>query len=313
MITPALRPLSAALISLLLILPPRAQAQAQQPTTEQLKSWIAIREQRVNLLRDEIKQIDARLESRLDVIIASLKSISDSKDSGTKVARMKEDTGKRLLKTINYYDQKRAALKEELRRPQLHLTADEKRRMIAVFDARIQKRTEQILALHKSMPAHKDHDRYIATAGAWRGTEYHRNKAYEQNERMTTHSNQQRDAMLKQLDISLGRLDQQSRTLKAQIAATKDSLQRKTLTSELDKNEDLISERRKQRLEILKPSSTRTQNVSLKDAVDMDRTMQTAIAELQKEFSTLFYRYNTFLPELSSLHATEAALAARRR
>src|SRR5258705_185373 len=92
-------------------------AQAPAPIAEQLKSWIPIRQQRVDLLRDEIKQIDARIESRLDVIVDTLKTISDSKDSRTKVAQMKEDTGKRLMKTISYYDQKRAALKEELRKP----------------------------------------------------------------------------------------------------------------------------------------------------------------------------------------------------
>lgn len=63
-------------------------------TPEQLKSWIDIRQQRVDLLRDEVKQTDARIESRLDTIIDTLKSISDLKDSRTKVARMKEDTGK---------------------------------------------------------------------------------------------------------------------------------------------------------------------------------------------------------------------------
>ena len=163
-------------------------AQAPAPTAEQLKSWVAIRQQRVDLLRDEIKQSDARIESRLDVIIDSLKTVADSKDSRTKVARMKEETGQRLAKTISYYDQKRAALKEELRTPRLQLTADEKRKLIAIFDARIEKRTQQILALNKSMPSHEDHERYRAVGSGWYGTEYERNAEFDQNRRMTTHS-----------------------------------------------------------------------------------------------------------------------------
>jgi len=152
MIPPALRPAIAALIVLASAATVHAQAAAQQPTVEQLKSWIALRQPRVALLRDEVKQIDARIESRLDAIIGTLKSIADTKDSGTKVARMKEDTGKRLMKTVAYYDNKRAAMKEELRSPRLRLTEEEKRRIIAVLDAKIQKRTQQILELHKSMP-----------------------------------------------------------------------------------------------------------------------------------------------------------------
>src|SRR6478752_6238112 len=119
------------LVALTLASPVLAQTPA--PTPEQLKSWLNIRQQRVDLLRDEIKQTDARVESRLDVLVETLKSISDSKDSRTKVARMKEDTGKRLMKTITYYDQKRSALKEELRSPRLQLTVEEKRKMIAIF------------------------------------------------------------------------------------------------------------------------------------------------------------------------------------
>ena len=196
---PALR-----LILIALTLASPALAQKPAPTAEQLKSWVDVRQQRVNLLRDEIKQTDARIESRLDVIVDTLKTISDSKDSRTKVARMKEDTGKRLMKTITYYDQKRAALKQELRSPRLNLTAEEKQKMIAVFDARITKRTQQILELNKSMPTHQEHERYTATGGGWYGTDYERNKEFEQNRRMTSHSNTQRDAILKQIDAAPG-------------------------------------------------------------------------------------------------------------
>src|SRR5207237_48251 len=136
------------------------RAEAAGPTPEQLKSWIEIRQQRVDLLREEIKQMDDRLESRLEVIVGTLTSIGDSKDSRTKVARMKEDTMKRLLKTIEYYDRKRAAFRQELTNPQSQLTADDKKQIVAAFDARIEKRAEQILELHKSMPGHEEHERY---------------------------------------------------------------------------------------------------------------------------------------------------------
>jgi hypothetical protein len=286
-------------------------AQAPAPTAEQLKSWISIREQRVDLLRNEIKQIDSRIESRLDVIVDTLKTISDSKDSRTKVARMKEETGKRLTKTIAYYDQKRAALKEELRNPRLKLTEEEKRKMIAAFDQRIAKRTQQIIDLNKSMPGHEDHERYRTTGGGWWGTEYERNEEYDQNRRMTSHSNAQRDAIVKQLDASIARLDRQGRTLKSQISATNDPIQRQALNEELTKNDALIAERRQQRVDTLKPSGTATHTVALKEATDLDKAIQTAANDLRSEFTTLFQRYNTLLNELSTLHATEAALAAK--
>lgn len=304
-------PLHAILVAFTLASPAFAQTPAPGPTADQLKSWVTIRQQRVDVLRDEIKQTDARIESRLDVITDTLKSISDSNDSRTKVARMKEDTGKRLIKTISYYDQKRSALKEELRNPRLKLTEEEKRKMIAAFDARIEKRTKQVLALNQSMPSHEDHERYKTTGGGWYGTEYQRNEEFDQNRKMTTHSNQQRDAIVKQLDSSIARLDRQSRTLKGQLAAATDPTYRKTLTEELAKNDALIAERRQQRVETLSSSSTATHTIALKEAMDMDKAMQTSINDLRRDFTRLFERYNTFLGELSSLHATEAALAAK--
>lgn len=283
-------------------------ATAPAPTAEQLKSWVAIRQQRVDLLRDEVKQTDARIEARLDTIVGALTTISDSKDSQTKVARMKEDTGKRLGKTVAYYDQKRAALKEELRNPRLQLTAEEKQKFIAAFDAKIEKRVQQILALNKSMPSHEDHEKYRATGGGWWGTQYERNAEYEQNARMTTKTNQQREAIVKQLDVSIARLDTQSRTLKTQIAATADPVQRKALNDELAKTDGLIAERRRQRVETLESPGVAVHQVALKQALDMDKAMQTAINDLRRDFNLLFERYNTFLSELSLLHATEAAL-----
>src|SRR6478609_5137248 len=105
------------------------QAQTAKPSAEQLKSWIATRQQRVDLLKEEFKQTDERIESRLDIIIDTLTAIADSKDSRTKVARMKEDTMKRLMKTVQYYDQKRAAIRQEMRNPQMRLTEEEKKKI----------------------------------------------------------------------------------------------------------------------------------------------------------------------------------------
>jgi hypothetical protein len=300
-------------ISLLLLAafaaPLTLHAQTTAPASRQ-KPLVAVQQQRVDMLRDEIKETDARIESRLDGIIDALKMITDSKDSQTKVARMKEDTGKKLMKTINYYDQKRAAIREELRMPRLHLTEEEKRGIVATFDARIDKRTQQILALNKSMPAHKDYDRYKTTGNYW-GTTQHRNEDYEQNRRMTSHDNKQRDAIVKQLDAGIARLDRQSRTLRTQLAATTDPQQRAAVSGELKKTDDLIAERRRQRLDTLKPSGSPAHTVTMDEAVDLDHALQGTIEDLQRDFTTLFGRYNTLINELSSLHATEANHASK--
>lgn len=127
-------------------------APISEPAAGQLESWVAIRQQRVDLLREEIQQADARIESRLEVVLGTLRSISDSRDSGRRVAGVKEETLKRLAKTIEYYDQKRRLFRQELLNPESVLSTADKRKLVAAFDARIEQRVQQILALQKSMP-----------------------------------------------------------------------------------------------------------------------------------------------------------------
>lgn len=289
------------------------RAQTSAPNAEQLKSWVTVRQQRVDLLREEVKQADARIESRLDVIMATLTSITDSKDSKTKVARVKEDTMKRLAKTIEYYDQKRRVFRQELLNPESVLSADDKRRLVAVFDARIEKRTQQILVLNQSMPTHQDYERYKAAGSGWYGTEYQRNEDYEQNRRMTSHSNTQRDALVKQLDASIARLHRMGRELRTQLAATTDPARQKERAADIAKNDALIAERRQQKLEVLNSAGTAQHGVALKEAMDLDQALKKSLDELRRDFTTLFQRFNTFVSELTALRATEATLATKQR
>jgi len=229
------------------------------------------------MVRGEVKAIDSRIEDRIDHLITALRSIGDSKATITKLARMKRDTIDRLQKMIEYYRQKRAAMQEELRRPTLYLTAEQKRTAIAKFDERIEKRIAQILALQKSLPAEKDYDRYKATGSNWYGTTYEMNEDHAQNQRLTVHTNQQRDEVVAGLRASMARIDQQNKTLRAQNAPA----------DEIAKNEALIAERRKQLAVALSPAETATHKVGSKEANDLDKALKIAIEELKREFYTL--------------------------
>jgi ABC-type phosphate transport system auxiliary subunit len=286
-------------------------AAAPAPNAAQLAAVVKAREQRTTLLRDELKAQDARIEARVDAIVNALQSIGDSKDSRTKVARMKEQTIDALKRNLDYFQRKRAALQEELRRPTLQLTEEQKRQGIGVFDARMEKRVAQILALQKSLPGHKDYDRYEATGTVggrvsgrdWYGTTYGVNEDFRQNQRLTAVSNAQRKEVDAGLRKSIDRLDQQNRALKAGGAPA----------AEIAKNEALLAERRKQLAGALTPADVATREVGQKEAMELDKTLRKAIDELRAEFTTLFARYHALLPELSALNAARAALAAAPR
>jgi hypothetical protein len=287
-----------------------AQPNSAPPQIAQWESMLAAREQRASLLRDELKALDARIEARVDSLVHALRSIGDSKDSRTKVARMKEQNIDALQRNIEYYRYKRAALQEELRRPTVNLTEEQKRRGIAVFDARIEKRVAQILQLQKSLPTHKDYARYNATGSNWAGTTYTVNQDHIQNQQLTGVSNRQRREVEEGLRKSIERLEQNNRGLRAQMNASPYAANAKEIAKEIAKNDALITERRKQIATALMPAETSTRAVGLKEAMDLDRALNTAIAELRRDLTTLFARYNALIPELSAINATRAAIAA---
>ena len=273
---------------------------AVPPTPVQWESVVKAREQRVEFFRGELKAQDARIEARIGDIVTALKSITDSKDSRTKVTRMKEQTIDALAKNLEYFRQKREALIEELRRPTANLTPGQKRKGVAIFDARIEKRVGQIVALQKSFPTHKDYARYKATGTDWRGgTTYKLNEDHEQNVRLTARTNSQREELTGGLRKSIERLEAQNRALKSAGAPS----------AEIAKNDALIAERRKQIAAALIPVSAPARQIGQKEALALDQALQKANADLRREFVMLFGRYNGILAELQSLNTARAALA----
>ncbi|MDR3405000.1 MAG: hypothetical protein P4L99_21035 [Chthoniobacter sp.] len=79
----------------------------------------------------------------------------------------------------------------------------------------------------------------------------------------------------------------------------------------MGKNDALIAERRHQKPEVLQPSDRAQRGVALKEAMDLDQAIKKETATLRRDFTTLFQRYNTFVTELTTLHATETTLAAK--
>ena len=283
-----------------------APLQAQKlPTVEQLKTWISARQQRVDLLRDELKQIDARIESRLDSIIETLTSIRDSQDTKANVARLKGETMKRLLNTIEYYTQKRTVFRQNLRNPQTALKEDDKRMIIETFDTRIEKRTQQILQLHKSISTQKD-DKPVDVVSVEK-----QRKEHDLSKRIASQSNTFSDAIVKELESSIARLERLGGALREQLRAIDDPDQQKERAAEIAKNDALIAERRKQKLGVSQTADGTQRPISGAEALNLDEVMKRAFEELQRDLTVLFERYTAFVTELTALRSTEATLAAK--
>ena len=275
----------------------------------QWESILAARERRVSLLRDEMEAIDAHIETRGDALIESLRSIADSNDSRSKVARMKEETIEGIRRNIAYYQSKRAALKEELRRPTLNLTDEEKDTMIAALGGRIEKRIGQILDLLKSMPTHKEYQRYKVTGSNWAGPTYASNEDYVQDKRLVAITRRLQGEIESDLRESITRLEKESDILRAQYRASNYSSSR-DLSAQMARNDALIEERRAQIAVVRSFVTTPARRVSQKEAVDFDRERNNTATALRRDFEYLFALYNNLIPELSNINDTRAAIAA---
>jgi hypothetical protein len=278
------------------------------PDKAVLKAQLDAREKRAALLLDELRGSDDRIEATVDRVIDALRLIGDSKDSRTQMARLKVQTIDGLQKNIAFYQQKRAALQEELRRPTLHLTPEEKQRAIAKFDARIEKRVQQILALTKSLPTHKDYERYTAVDGGDWGSTFIQNEDYKQNKRLTAHTNAQRTEVVEELQNSVDRLDRQIRNLQSQFVAASTDTNRKFYMDELAKSETLKKTRQSQLAEATLAVATPTRPVGSKEAQDLDSALRRTVDSLKRDFSALFERYSAYLIERSNVNAARTAL-----
>jgi hypothetical protein len=289
-----------------------ASPKPPSPDIAQWESVLAARERRVSLLRDEMAAIDSHIETRGDALIASLRSIADSNDSRSKVARMKEGTIEGIRRNIEYYQSKRAAIKEELRRPTLNLTDEEKETMIAALGGRIEKRIGQILDLLKSMPTHKEYQRYKVTGSNWAGPTYALNEDYVQDKRLVTITKRLQGEIESDLRASIARLEKENESMRAQYRASNYSSAR-DLSGQMAKNEALIEERRAQIAVVRSFVTTPTRKVSQKEAIDFDHERNNTATALRRDFEYLFALYNNLIPELSSINDTRAAIAAAKR
>ncbi|QIF01168.1 hypothetical protein [Roseimicrobium sp. ORNL1] len=287
-----------------------AQTPAPQLDKAQLKVQLAARERRANLLRDELRATDARIESTIDQLVDSLKLVRDSKDSRTRVARMKQDSMQRLNNNIALYQRRRADMQEQLRRPTLNLTLEQKQKAIGKIDARIERRVQQILSLSQAMPAHEEHPQFDAVSDGWWGTTFVQNQDFKQNRRLTSHTNTQRRQVMNGMQESIARLERENRTLNASLAQATTEGQRRMLADEVARNEALLKTRRTQLTQAALPSDSSGRPVSLREARDLDTAIRTTADSLRPQVDTLFQQYNALLQEVSRVNTARAALDA---
>jgi hypothetical protein len=264
---------------------------------------------RASLLGDEIHNADLRIESRFDDLLATLRAVGDSKDSHTKVTRMKEETIASLQQSITYYQQKRAWLEEQMVRPTFNLTQVQKQSISNDFEERIEKRVKQIVELYKTFPKHEEFERYKAVGHhRFGGVRYVDSEDYRQNLRLSSQTDTLRNKLIRDMQANVDRLEQENRTLADMASSASNPELREVYGDEQRKNEELRGVLKQDLDVVFSGPGSPGRPISGEEAQALDKVIKHSIDSLKSEFTLLFARYAEWLTAASAVNTLRAAV-----
>jgi hypothetical protein len=295
-----------------------------------LKAHIAAREARLQEIAADIRMLDDRNEKRIDSVVKTLQTMKDSEQSKTRINELKAEVITGLRKSITVYQQKRREVLERLRTDKAAsmkaLTRD-----MDHFDARTQKRLDQIMELAKSMPEHKDVEKYESDGGNWWNGYYHENsrisEEWKQNRRQGIATEVNRRELRKALEKAIA--DQQSRrdSIAGQLKHRQMSDAARALQEqELGRTDAVLENLRMDLVSLALPdpsdapsvdvSSTSEEggiSVAADNADAMKGLLDDARRDISRDFWDILTKYGQAARERDKIIALKANLAAREK
>lgn len=297
--------------------PAAADIEARRQSVADLEIHIAQREQRLAEWGKDVVDLNQRIEKRVDELVKLLASLRDSEDSRRRVTQIKKDAIEGLQRGIELYSRKRKEIREMVR-----TGSDEALGDLGKIDQNIIKRVDQIAELTKSIPVHRDVEKYESDGGSYRGTAYwggyydggRVSEEWRQNRRDASASNLQRDQTSEALKKAIERLEDRRRMLKTQLAEGGLSDSAKTLyETELGQVDSYQDHLEAQLRDIVSGGGTGGgRAVSLEQAHDIENMIEDARADLREDVGRLFRSYDQFVRGRHYLEGLKENLAARK-
>jgi hypothetical protein len=288
--------------------------QARRESVTNLESHIAQREKRLGEWSKEIVVLDQRIESQVADLVKLIANLRDSKDSGTKVNRLKKDAIDGLQTGIERYTAKRREVTEKIRGGDGSALGD-----LDKFDDRILTRIDQIATLSKSMPTHQDVEKYESDGGTYWNGYYAENTRisdeWRQNRRETVVSDQERNEVIKTIQDGLDKIDRRRRELQEsqknrQLTPDAKQLNAREL-GKIDAIEDHLS---KQLRDITTSTGTGGgKSLGSDQATDIIHMVEDARSDIREDVSSLFNKYDQFMKGRAYLDSLKENLVARKK
>jgi len=280
-----------------------------------LKEHIAAREERFELLKKDLLDLDGRLEKQIDSIVKKLASLTDSNDSRTKVANMKDDVIEGLVRSIWIYRQKRVTVFERMRKENV-VPKEELEKTLNTFDAHINKRVSQVMELAKSFPGHQDIDKYESYGGSYYNGYYNEDtrisEDWKQNRRDNVSGSQARKEVLEALDKALETNQSRRASILEALKNRKLTDKEKTLQQEeMGRIDAAIDNLRTQRRELVVPEGGAGKEIGGDEAHEVKQMLEDARADLARDFSEIMRKYSDLETERTRIYGLKNNLQAR--
>ncbi len=286
-------------------------APAPQPAALQQQAAASLR--RVEQLTESIRDIDAGLEKRATKIVDTLKTLGDSNESQTRVARMKQQVIEFLRKQLGDYSRRRSQLRAELDNPHRVIPEETLTADIAIIDRHVDRRIEQIVALGGSFGTHKDYDKYKVSGTTWNGyTEYRLNEDYKQNKRDTRRAGEEKGKLFNAIDETVKRLEFSNRALRGRLAG-QSAASAKRIQADIARNETLIATLQGDRNSLVSPAAETLRPLGRKEATDIENRIKQAADAARADQLKMINLYNELNRERYKLQTLNVALSTAKK
>jgi hypothetical protein len=290
--------------------------EARRQSVVTLERHIGQREARLEDARADLRERGEKLEARIGEIVGMLAKLRDSESSKTRVSRLKGEVIGGLKGMIQVFNRERAEIVERLRAGRAGAVEDFERDIRAI-DAAVARRSAEIVKLVESMPAGQDVEKYERDGEIYfDGVVYENSRiseAWRQNRRDRVQTEKTRRELQDALDGAIGRLERQVRLAREDLETRRmTDAEREINEQELAHAEELLEQRRAQRLELTAPSTPAASDASRQEADDMRRLFDDARRDLAAEFSKVLALYGEIVEEREKIHRLRETLDARK-
>jgi hypothetical protein len=180
-------------------------------------------EANVNNLREEMARVSRDIDDGVDGMLQLIIPLTDSKDSGNKVALMKKDAIESLRNVIDVYVAERQKLEGELARPATAITKPQIAGQVEAIDEKIDTRINEMMRISASMAEHKEFEKYEYSYD-FHSEDYDEriSEDYQQNQKVQRQVNFTRGSLADGINKSIAslkdRISRYERTLAYQVS-----------------------------------------------------------------------------------------------